>query len=65
MNMIDMITSIQYKAIESRLSGSFNGLSIARVIHEIMIIIVMAFSKYTDLTILARKSLQGLLCLNI
>ena len=58
MNMQDTIISIQYKAIDSPLSGSFKGLSIANVILEITIIIVMIDSKSLDFTIRPRNSLK-------
>ena len=58
MNMQDTIISIQYKAIDSPLSGSFKGLSIAKVILEITIIIVMIDSKSLDFTIRPRNSLK-------
>ena len=58
MNMQDTIISIQYKAIDSPLSGSFKGLSIAKLILEITIIIVMIYSKSLDFTIRIRNSLK-------
>ena len=57
MNIAVIVTSIQYKIMARSLSGSFNGLSMARVILEIMIIIVMPWSKYLDDIILARNLL--------
>ena len=65
MNMQDTIISIEYKVIDKSLSGSFNGLSIAKVILEITIITVMVFSKCLDFTIRNRNRLKQFSVLKI
>ena len=65
MNIIDTIISIHSKVIVKPLSGSFKGLSSARVILEIIIIIVMTWSKYSVVTIRPSNILKKLLGPNI